>query len=89
MNVFVLVSEYWNSLDDFSSTTVEKVSTNRETLKNYAKEKVKNFKRSKYDGIMIDDNETEFKLQFRGNSYSESDDTDYTITYEIKEVEQI
>ena len=34
MNVFVLVSEYWNSLDDFSSTTVEKVSTNRETLKN-------------------------------------------------------
>ena len=89
MNVFVLVSEYWNSLDDFSSTTVEKVSTNRETLKNYAKEKVKNFKRSKYDGIMIDDNETEFKLQFRGNSYSESDDTDYTITYVIKEVEQI
>ena len=89
MNVFVLVSEYWNSLDDFSSTTVEKVSTNRETLKNYAKEKVKNFKRSKYDGVMIDDNETEFKLQFRGNSYSESDDTDYTITYEIKEVEQI
>ena len=89
MNVFVLVSEYWNSLDDFSSTTVEKVSTNRETLKNYAKEKVKNFKRSKYDGIMIDDNETEFKLQFRGNSYSESDSTDYTITYEIKEVEQI
>ena len=74
MNVFVLVSEYWNSLDDFSSTTVEKV---------------KNFKRSKYDGIMIDDNETEFKLQFRGNSYSESDGTDYTITYEIKEVEQI
>ena len=58
-------------------------------LKNYAKEKVKNFKRSKYDGIMIDDNETEFKLQFRGNSYSESDGTDYTITYEIKEVEQI
>lgn len=89
MNVFVLVSEYWNSLDDFSSTTVEKVSTNRETLKNYAKEKVKNFKRSKYDGVMIDDNETEFKLQFRGNSYSESDDTDYTITYVIKEVEQI
>ena len=89
MNVFVLVSEYWNSLDDFSSTTVEKVSTNRETLKNYAKEKVKNFKRSKYDGVMIDDNETEFKLQFRGNSYSESDDTDYTITYVIKEAEQI
>ena len=89
MNVFVLVSEYWNSLDDFSSTTVEKVSTNRETLKNYAKEKVKNFKRSKYDGVMIDDNETEFKLQFRGNSYSESDGTDYTITYKIEEVEQI
>ena len=89
MNVFVLVSEYWNSLDDFSSTTVEKVSTNRETLKNYAKEKVKNFKRSKYNGVMIDDNETEFKLQFRGNSYSESDDTDYTITYVIKEAEQI
>ena len=64
MNVFVLVSEYWNSLDDFSSTTVEKVSTNRETLKNYAIEKVKNCKRSKYDGVMIDDNETEFKLQF-------------------------
>ena len=89
MNVFVLVSEYWNSLDDFSSTTVEKVSTNKETLKNYAKEKVKNFKRSKYDSIMIDDNEIEFKLQFRGNSYPESDGTDYTITYEIKEVEQI
>ena len=89
MNVFVLVSEYWNSLDDFSSTTVEKVSTNRETLKNYAKEKVKNFKKSKYDGIMIDDTETEFKLQFRGNSYPESDSTDYMITFEIKEVEQI
>ena len=89
MNVFVLVSEYWNSLDDFSSTTVEKVSTNRETLKNYAKEKVKNFKRSKYDDVMIDDNETKFKLQFRRNSYSESDGTDYTITFEIKEVEQI
>ena len=74
MNVFVLVSEYWNSLDDFSSTTVEKV---------------KNFKRSKYDGVMIDDNEKEFKLQFRGNSYPESDGTDYTITYVIKEVEQI
>ena len=89
MNVFVLVSEYWNSLDDFSSTTVEKVSTNRETLKNYAKEKVKNFKRSKYDEISIDDNEKEFKLRFRGNSYPESDGTDYMITFEIKEVEQI
>ena len=89
MNVFVLVSEYWNSLDDFSSTTVEKVSTSRETLKNYAKEKVKNFKRSKYDDIMIDDSKKEFKLQFRGNSYPESDGTDYIITYVIKEVEQI
>ena len=81
--------EFYIKFISFSSTTVEKVSTNRETLKNYAKEKVKNFKRSKYDGIMIDDNETEFKLQFRGNSYPESDGTDYMITYEIKEVEQI
>ena len=81
--------EFYIKFISFSSTTVEKVSTNRETLKNYAKEKVKNFKKSKYDGIMIDDNETEFKLQFRGNSYPESDGTDYMITYEIKEVEQI